>query len=64
MKIEFDSSLMYDIKDAVMVQFLKDDLDSVKQNLKEARHPDDTKYDIKLLKAYKRILAYYGETDV
>lgn len=64
MKIEFDSNLMYDIKDAVMVQFLKHDLECVKQSLSENCHPEDIKYDTKLLKAYRTILKYYGETDV
>ena len=64
MKIEFDNNIMYDIKDAVMVQFLKADLESVKQNLMEARHPNDIKYDKKLLKAYRTILKYYGVYDV
>jgi hypothetical protein len=61
MKIEFDNELIFQIKDAIMVQLLKDDVDSVKQNLKEAQHPDDIKYDKKLLKAYRTILKYYGE---
>jgi len=60
MKIELDNNIMYDIKDAVMVQFLKDDLDSVKENLARGFHPDDIKYDKKLIKAYKTILKYYG----
>ena len=61
MKIEFDNNIMYDIKDAFMVQFLKDDLDCVKENLASDLHPNDIKYDKKLIKAYKRILKYYGE---
>lgn len=64
MKIEFDNELIFQIKDAVMVQFLKDDVDSVKKSLGEDTHPVDVKYNKKLLKAYKRILKYYGETDV
>ena len=63
MKIEFDNNIMYDIKDAVMVQFLKADLDNAKQNLAGDCHPDDVKYNKKLIKAYKRILDYYGEHD-
>ena len=64
MKIEFDNEFMYQLKDAVMIEFLKDDLESVKQNLIENSHPDDVKYDKKLLKAYRRILDYYGVKDV
>ena len=61
MKIEFDNNIMYDIKDSIMVQFLKDDLNSIKQNLANSSLPADTKYDKKLIKAYKRILDYYGQ---
>ena len=60
MKIELDDNIIYDIKDAIMVQFLKDDLNSVKKSLADGYHPVDVKYDKKLLKAYSRILKYYG----
>lgn len=60
MKIEFDNELLFDIKDAVFIEFLKDDLDSIKQNILYHTHPDDIKYDKKLIKAYRRILDYYG----
>ena len=61
MKIEFDNNIMYDIKDAVMVQFLKDDLKTIQDNYAvNWVHPDDVKYNKKLVKAYKKILDYYG----
>lgn len=60
MKIEFDNEFIYHFKDAVMIEFLKEDLDAVKDNLDNDCHPDDVKYNKKLLKAYKRILDYYG----
>lgn len=60
MKIELDNELLYQIKDAVMVEFLKDDVDTLKQSLKDYQHQDDVKYNKQLLKAYKRILNYYG----
>jgi hypothetical protein len=60
-KFELDNNVMLDIKEAIMVQFLKDDLNYVKQNIETDYHPDDVKYNKKLLKAYKRILDYYGE---
>jgi hypothetical protein len=63
MKIEFGDDFRYQFKDAVMVEFLKDDLENVKQNLAEDYHPDDVKYNKKLIKAYKRILDYYGVKD-
>ncbi len=60
-KFELDNNLMYEIKDAIMVQFLKDDLNCIKQNLANSSLPADTEYDKKLIKAYKRILDYYGQ---
>ena len=64
MKIEFDNEFIYQLKDAVMIEFLKDDLDTVLQSLIEDTHPDDVKYNKKLIKAYRRILDYYGVKDV
>lgn len=60
MKIEFDSELMNQLKDAVMVEFLKDDLKNIRINLRNDFHVNDVKYDKKLIKAYLRILDYYG----
>ncbi len=64
MKIEVDDEFFYQIKDAFMIEFLKDDLDTVKLNLITDCHPDDVKYNKNLIKAYKRILDYYGVEDV
>ncbi len=61
MKFELNSEILYLIKDAMMVEFLKDDLNLIKQNLIENAYPDEIKYDKKLVKAYKLILKYYGE---
>ena len=61
MKIEFDNELIFQIKDAVMIKFLKEDLESVKKSLVEDTHPVDVKYNKKLLKAYRTVLKYYGE---
>lgn len=63
MKIEIEDELLYQIKDAVMVEFLKEDLEVVKDSLYRAGHEDDIKYDKKLIKAYKTILKYYGVKD-
>ena len=63
MKIELESEFMYQLKDAVMVAFLKDDLETTKQNLADSRNEVDIKYDKKLVKAYRTILKYYGEKD-
>jgi hypothetical protein len=58
-----DSELFYQLKDALMIDFLKDDVDTIKLNLLNPLHEDDEKLDRKLLKAYSRILKYYGEND-
>jgi hypothetical protein len=63
MKIEFDDEFMYLLKDAVMVEFLKNDLQTILDTEKHYRHPDEIKYDKKLIKAYRRILDYYGVKD-
>ena len=45
-----------------MVDFLKDDLDTIIQSENiDWVHCDDRKLNKKLIKAYKRILQYYGE---
>ena len=61
--IDLETETMHQIKDNIMVAFLKDDLDTIRNTEGLYRHPDDIKYDKKLLKAYKTILKYYGETD-
>jgi hypothetical protein len=64
MKIEINDEFFYLVEDAIMVEFLKKDLETVKLNLQTDCHPDDVKYNKKLIKAYKRILDYYGVEDV
>jgi hypothetical protein len=59
MKIEINDNFFYDLKRCLMVEFLKDDLDMLSSNVWV--HPDDIKENKKLVKAYKRILDYYGE---
>ena len=60
MKIELDDEVLYHLKDAIMIEFLKDDVDTIKINQLRPLHEDDVEYDKKLLKAYSRILKYYG----
>lgn len=60
MKIELYNDVLYQLKDAVMIEFLKDDLETAEISLAQSDHPVDIKYDKKLIKAYKRILKYYG----
>lgn len=64
MKLEFESVFAHELKDAVMIAFLKDDLEAVQINDGiNWVHPDDIKYNKKLVKAYKTILKYYGVND-
>jgi hypothetical protein len=60
MKIEFDDEFLYQLKDAVFVNFLKHDLETILESEKKYRHPNDLKYNKKLIKAYRKILEYYG----
>ena len=61
--MEIDGELFYQLKDALMIDFLKDDVDTIKLNLIRPLHEDDKKLDRKLLKAYSIILKYYGVDD-
>lgn len=60
MNIELSDELLYQIKDAVMIEFLKDDLSTLKHSIDTDWHEDDKKMDKKLVKAYNLILKYYG----
>ena len=64
MKIELDDDCFDKLKDNLMIAFLKDDIDTVEWALNNGyQHLDDIEYNKKLLKAYKRILKYYGVTN-
>ena len=58
--MKLDPELYWALKDSLMIEFLKDDVDTIKLNLLSPLHEDDEKLDKKLLKAYTRILKYYG----
>lgn len=61
MMIQFEDEFFYQLKDACMIEFLKDDLDTIiKTKDWDLIHPDDIKESKKLIKAYNRILKYYG----
>lgn len=57
---QFDNELFYSFKDAFMIEFLKDDLDTIYKMEEENCNPDDLKENKKLKNAYKAILKYYG----
>ena len=62
MKVTLEDDILFYIKDRCMVDFLKDDLDTIIQSENiDWVHCDDRKLNKKLIKAYKRILQYYGE---
>ena len=64
MKVTLDNDILFYIKDRCMVDFLKDDLRTILDtHMVNWVHPDDVKYNKKLVKAYKRILDYYGVKD-
>ena len=60
MKIEISDEVLYAIKDSIMIEFLKDDLDTLQKSQMVDWHEDDLKENKKLIKAYKLILKYYG----
>ena len=62
MKIEIDEAIVNDFREAMFIELLMQDYSLIKGNLNSYTHPDDVKYDRKLLKAYKKILNYYGES--
>ena len=62
--IDLETETKHQIRDNIMVAFLKDDLATMRDTEGLYRHPDDIKYDKKLMKAYKTILKYYGVNDV
>ena len=63
MKIELEDDFFYNLKDSLMVDFLKEDLSTVKWFLERDKHPVDIKNNKKVIKAYKTILKYYGVND-
>jgi len=59
--MHINKELFYNLKDALMVDFLMDDIKIIKlQPDIKYMNDDDFKYDKKLLQAYKTILEYYG----
>ena len=60
MNIELSDVVLYAIKDSIMIEFLKDDLDTLQKSQMVDWHEDDLKENKKLIKAYKLILKYYG----
>jgi len=55
-----NKELFYQLKDALFIEFLEDDIDTIKLNLLRPNNEDDEIDDKNLLKAYTMILKYYG----
>lgn len=58
--MHINNELFYNLKDTFMIEFLKDDIDTIKLNLLRPNNEDDEIDDKNLLKAYTMILKYYG----
>lgn len=62
MKVEIPVDVIDDVVDAVVVSWVKDNLEMIKR-IDHYLHPDDVKYNKKLVKALKRVLDYVGESN-
>ena len=59
--MHINRELFYNLKDEFMVEFLRDDIDTIKLMLHFGiGNENEFKNNKKLLKAYKTILEYYG----
>lgn len=62
MKVDIAVEVVDNVVDAVVVCWVKDNLRMIK-NIDGYLHPDDVKYNKKLVKALNLILDYVGEPD-
>lgn len=61
MNIELDIDGFYYIKDAFMVKFLEDELETLRiSNKYESIDEEDFKDNLELIEAYTKILKYHG----
>jgi len=60
MKIEITNELFYELKDKLMPLFLKEDIVDLEMCINRHHYIGNIKDDKKLIKAYNRILKYYG----
>lgn len=61
MKIDINVNVIDEVVDAVVVSWIKDNLEMIKR-IDGYLHPDDVKYNKKLVKAFNLVLDYMGES--
>lgn len=62
MKVDIAVEVVDNVVDAVVVSWIKDNLEMI-ERIDGYLHPDDVKYNKKLVKALKRVLDYVGESN-
>lgn len=60
MKVDIAVEVVDNVVDAVVASWIKDNLEMI-ERIDGYLHPDDVKYNKKLVKALKRVLDYVGE---
>lgn len=60
MKVDIAVEVVDSVVDSVVVSWIKDNLKMI-EGSDGYLHPDDVKYNKKLVKAFKRVLDYVGE---
>ena len=62
MKVDIAVEVVDNVVDAVVVSWIKDNLEMI-ERIDGYLHPDDVKYNKKLVKALRRVLDYVGESN-
>ena len=62
MKVDIAVEVVDNVVDAVVVSWIKDNLEMI-ERIDGYLHPDDVKYNKKLVKAFNLLLDYMGESD-
>lgn len=62
MKVDIAVEVVDNVVDAVVASWIKDNLEMI-ERIDGYLHPDDVKYNKKLVKAFNLLLDYMGESD-
>lgn len=62
MKVDIAVEVVDTVVDAVVASWIKDNLEMI-ERIDGYLHPDDVKYNKKLVKAFNLLLDYMGESD-
>ena len=62
MKVDIAVEVVDNVVDAVVASWIKDNLEMI-ERIDGYLHPDDVKYNKKLVKAFTLLLNYMGESD-